>query len=72
MRENCLPGKREDITGKETVRRKIEQEYLVMRERGTILPDSVRIAGRFGGARGYLECVKDGRDAAIELFKESN
>ncbi len=71
MRENCPPGKQEDIKGRETVRRKIEQEYLVMKERGIILPDSVRFAGSFGRTRGYLECMKDGRDAAIELFKES-
>lgn len=72
LREKCPLHDPEVLSGKETVRRKVEQEYLIMRRRGTTLPDSVRFAGSFAGARGYLECVKDGRDKAIESFEESD
>jgi hypothetical protein len=71
VREKNAPHGPEMFTEKETIRGKVEQECLVMRARGPFLPESVRFAGSFGGARGYLECVRDGRKKAVESLEES-
>jgi hypothetical protein len=71
LREKTTTHGPEAFTIRETIRGQLEQECLVMSARGPLLPESVRLAGSFGGAKGYLECVRDGREKVVETLEES-
>lgn len=55
---------------KEVVRMRVEQECLVIEERGVELPPTVDFAGSFNGARGYLDCMESGMVKADEMLRK--
>ncbi len=56
---------------KALVRAGYRQKSLILRNRGSGLPESVTFAGSFAGTTGYLDCISGGRRAASTLLEKA-